>query len=272
VLSNPLQVNRIRLAAGVAVLAVLTAVTSASAAPSAELLVSGRGGQSVTLSVGSAGLDVAYPFFAEPRVPGPDGAVGGVAIQRLPGGRLVGGVLLQNAPGFDHALDVELADFGHSKLPAGRYRFTLLGTGRQSVHLQVLGATHARRLSTAGPVRPVTRTMAGGAQVFDSWSGPLGTVRRTDLVVIGGGSGGDLQQAEEAELCLQAGPAAGEPCLSGGGDSFTSPGAGASAGWSSMLYPPGSLAPGSYVFSGHVVGVGPASRTGHAGVVISLRP
>jgi hypothetical protein len=263
--------KRVRCAVIGAAVALLASSAAAWATPSAELLVTGRGGQSVALTVGKGGLDVAYPFFTEPRVPGPDGAVGGIAIQRLPGGRLVGGVLLQNAPGFDHALDVELADFGHSKLSPGRYRLTLLGTGPQSVHLQVLGATHARRLTTAGPVHPVTRATAGGAQVFDSWSGPLGAVRRTDFVVIGGGSGGDLQQAEEAELCLRPGSAADEPCLSGGGDSFTSPGAGASAGWSSRLYPPGSLSAGSYVFSGHVVGVGPASRTGHAAVVISLR-
>jgi hypothetical protein len=271
--SNPCAVNRLRAAAVVAVAVLLPVAfdADAQAAPAAPLDVAGLGGQSAVLVVGEGGLDVGYPFFTEPRVPGPDGAVGGVAIQRASDGRVVGGVLLQNAPGFDRALSIELADFGRTKLAPGRYRLTLLGSGKQAVHLQVLGSSTPRRLQAKGPVRPVTRTIAGGAPVLDSWSTRLGRVTATDYVVIGGGSGGDLQQAADAELCLQAGTAASDPCLVGSGGSMASPGVGSWAGWTSMLYRPGTLSSGSYVFSGHVVGVGPASWSGHAGVVLSLR-
>lgn len=269
--SNLPPVNRIRVAVMVATVGLLAPMATAHARTAAQLTLSGLGGQSVVLSVGRGGLDVGYPFFTEPRVPGPDGAVGGVAIQRVSDGRLVGGVLLQNAPGFDMALDIELGAFGHSKLPPGRYRLTLLGVGRQAVHLQVIGAVKGRRLTAAGPARPVTRTSGGSARIVDDWSGPLGSVRADDFVVVGGGSGGDLQQAEDAELCLQAGSSPAGPCLLGNGGSFASPGTGAAAGWTSMLYPPGALSPGSYVFSGHVIGVGPACTAGHSAVVIALR-
>jgi hypothetical protein len=255
----------------VATVGLLAPMAAAHAAPASPLTVSGQGGQSVLLTVGRGGLDVGYPFFTEPRVPGPDGAVGGVAIQRVSDGRLVGGVLLQNAPGFDMALDIELGDFGHSKLRPGRYRLTLLGAGAQSVHLEVIGAVKARRLRASGPARPVTRTSGGSARIVDDWSGPLGAVRANDFVVVGGGSGGDLQQAEDAEMCLQSGSTTAGPCLLGSGGSFASPGTGAAAGWTSMLYPPGTLSPGQYVFSGHVIGVGPACTAGHSAVVLSLR-
>jgi hypothetical protein len=102
------------------------------------------------------------------------------------------------------------------------------------------------------------------------WSDALGRITATDYVVTGAGSGGDLQQASEDDLCLQPEGATADPCLVGGGLTV-SPGAFASGSWSGYLYPPGRLAPGRYVFSGNAVGAGPGSATGHAAVVISLR-
>jgi hypothetical protein len=49
------------------------------------------------------------------------------------------------------------------------------------------------------------------------------------------------------------------------------PGDGAAGTWSEFLYAPGSIAPGSYVFTGNAIGVGSSSTTGHSAVVISLR-
>jgi hypothetical protein len=253
----------------------MVAVPAAQAAPprpTAPLVVTGLGGQTAVLTVPRGGLDVGYPFFSEPRLPGPDGTVGGVVIQRPSDGRLVGGTLLLNAPGFDRALGLDLVDYGHTQLPAGRYRLTLLGSGRQEVHLAVRGATTSRRLVARGGATPITRTSAGTARTLDTWTADLGRTGGSDYVLIGAGSGGDQQQAENATMCLQATSAAsGAPCLTGDGGGWITPGAGGAAGWSSMLFPPDSLPRASYTFSGNAVGVGPSSTTGHAGIVISLR-
>lgn len=250
--------------------AALSAVPAASAAPrSAPLVVSGLGGQAVVLTAPRGGLDVEYPFFTEPRLPGPDGAVSGVVIQRVRDSRLVGGLLLHNAPGFDRAIPIPLVDFEHTVLAAGRYRVTLLGTGKQTVHLAVRRASARRQLVASGPPRPITRVVASTSAFASTWSDRLGRVRTTDYVIAGAGSGGDLQQASEDGLCVQPEGAATSPCLLGGGLSLT-PGAGSAGTWSAYLYRPGLLRPGSYVFSGNAVGVGPASTTGHAAVVIAL--
>jgi hypothetical protein len=240
----------------------------ALASPSATLVVSGRGGQSVVLSVGAGGLTLGYPFLTESRLPGPDGTIGGLVIQRLHDQRLLGGVLLQNAPGFDSALDLPLVGFDKTRLAPGRYRVTLLGTGRSSVHLDVLAGRAPKRLTAAGPARPITRTASGSGSPIDTWSERLGRLTASDYLVVGAGSGGAAQQGDDAALCVQpTAAAAGTPCIGGDGFGF-SPGAG-SASWSDSLYAPGDLKPDSYTFTGHAAGAGPSSVSGHEAVVIS---
>jgi hypothetical protein len=249
----------------------LAAAPAAGAAPrTAPLVISGLGGQTVVLSVPRGGLDLSYPFFAEPRLAGRDDVVSGVAIQRLADARLVGGLLLQNAPGFDRAIPVPLVAFEHTVLKAGRYRLTLLGKGPQTVHLTVRGTKTGRHLVAVGPARPVTRVIASTSAVVSTWSDALGPVTAADYVVTGAGSGGDLQQASEDDLCLQPEGSAAEPCVLGGGMTVT-PGEGSAGTWAGYRYPPGSLKPARYVFSGNAIGVGPTSTTGHTAVVITLR-
>ncbi|MDX6198959.1 MAG: hypothetical protein QOJ79_2110 [Actinomycetota bacterium] len=242
---------------------------AAGAAPrTSPLVVSGLGGQSVVLSVGAAGLDVQYPVFAEQPLRGGDAGVGGVAIQGMGDSRLVGGVLLENAPGFSRAVTVPLVGFDHTVLRAGRYRLTLLGSGPQTVHLAARG-TAPRHAVARGAAHPITRVNAGTSPVATVWSDPLGHLDRNDYVVTGAGSGGELQQGSEDDLCLESQATVAAPCLLGGGFTVT-PGDGAAGTWSGYQYPPGTLAPGSYVFSGNAIGAGPSSTVAHAAVVISL--
>ncbi|MDT7539265.1 MAG: hypothetical protein QOI82_2850 [Actinomycetota bacterium] len=259
-----------RLAIGLALAAVLLAAPAALATPSGSLVVSGRGGQSAVLTVPAGGLVVTYPPFAEPRVPGPDGAVSGVVIQRVHDLRPVGGVILQNAPGFDRAITIPLVDFEQTVLAAGRYRITLLGTGRQSVHLAMRRTTKSRHLVARGSGGARTRVIASTTPIAATWSEPLGRINASDYVIVGAGSAGELQQASENDVCLRAAAVSDEPCLDGAGTTVT-PGEGAAGTWSEFLYRPGSIASGSYVFTGNAIGVGPSSTTGHSAVVISLR-
>lgn len=259
-----------RLALVLALAGLVAGASSALAAPrTAPLVVTGLGGQRAALTVPRGGWDVAYPFFTERRLPGGSDAVGGVLIQRARDAALVGGVLLQNAPGFNRAVPVPLVGFDHVVLPAGRYRLTLLGTGRQSVHLVVRGSARAHQLRARGAARPLTRVVASSAATASVWSDPLGRIASTDYVVTGAGSGGDLQQASEDDLCLEPEAVVQQPCLLGGGFTVT-PGEGAAGSWSGYRYGPGSLKPGRYVFSGNAVAVGPSSQTAHAAVIISL--
>ena len=259
-------------AVAVALAAVLVAVAApaAAAAPAVPIVVSGLGGQSTQLVAPRGGLVIEYPLFREPRLPGPDGAVGGVVIRRASDGRLVGGEVLQNAPGFNRALTITLVGTDRTVLAAGRYAVTLLGAGRQAVHLTLRGHAHGGRLLARGPARPITRVIAATAPVASAWSDALGTLSSQDYLVTGAGSGGDNQQASEQDLCLQQQGAVAAPCLIGGGMTFT-PGPGGAGSWSGDLYPPGTLRTGSYLFTGNAVGAGPMSVTGRAAVVISLR-
>ncbi|MDT7573264.1 MAG: hypothetical protein QOE05_3438 [Actinomycetota bacterium] len=250
-------------------LAALAAAPVAVAAPrTGSLVVSGNGGQSAVLTVPRGGFDVEYPLFTEQRLPGPDGAVGGVVIQRARDGRLVGGVVLQNAPGFDHAIPVPLADVEHTALRPGRYRFTLLGTGPQTVHLAMRRTTKARHVVAGGSGKPITRVVAGSAPIGSAWSDQLGRITSRDYVLVSAGSAGDLQQASEEDMCLQA-TGSQSPCLGASGFTVT-PGEGRSGSWSAALYSPGDLRSGDYVFSGNAVAVGPGSTSAHAAVVIAL--
>jgi hypothetical protein len=259
-----------RAALVLAIAAVLGAAPAALATPSASIMVSGRAGESAVLTVPAGGLVVTYPPFAEPRVAGPDGAVSGVVIQRMHDPRPVGGVILQNAPGFDRAMTIPLVDFDRTVLAPGRYRVTLLGTGRQTVHLAIRRTTKSRHLVARGTGGAVTRVLASTSPIAATWADGLGRITASDYVVIGAGSAGELQQASEDNVCLRSEATSVEPCVVGGGMTLT-PGDGAAGTWSEYLYRPGSLQPGSYVFTGNAIGVGPSSTTGHSAVVISLR-
>src|SRR3954468_5898318 len=107
-------------AAAALVVAVVVAPAAHAAPPApprtAPLVITGSGGQQAPLTVPAGGLDVEYPFFNEPRLPGPDGTISGVVIQRPSDGRLAAGVVLLNAPGFDRAVTIPLVDFDHTRL------------------------------------------------------------------------------------------------------------------------------------------------------------
>src|SRR3954463_8470535 len=64
--------------------AIAPAAHAAPPAPTrtAPLVIAGSGGQRATLPFPAGGLDVEYPFLNEPRLPGPDGTISGVVIQR----------------------------------------------------------------------------------------------------------------------------------------------------------------------------------------------
>ena len=243
------------------------AAPGAHAAPQGRLHLAGTGGQTAVLDVGRGGLVVDYPFWMESRLAGPDGAVGGVVIQDKATRKLVGGVLLENAPGFEEALGIPLVDFQGTKLPAGHYELTLLGTGRQEVTLPLRGRSDTIELAGKGRPRPSTRTVAADALAVDRWADDIGKVKAHDYLVAGAGGGGTLQQGGYSDFCVRR---AQDPCESGGW-MFVSPGPGSSSGWSAQLYPPGHLPAGSYSFEGTTIGAGPASTVGHTAVVITLR-
>lgn len=267
---NASNLTTVRRLLGIVVSAAVLVAPVAYAAPkkAASLYVTGQGGQSVDLVVPKGGLTVGYDPFPDERVAGPDGAVGGVMITRASDGELAGGMLLSNAPGFSGAVSMSLVEHDRTLLPPGRFRFTLLGTGAQTAVLELPGAARDRRLTGRGPARPVTRAVGSTAATFDEWVDAIGRVGPRDQVVIGAGSSGDLQQADENRLCLRA-AGSGGPCLLGSGGGFLSPGNGSISTWSSELYGQGSIPPGSYEFSGYAAGVGPASTVAHLAVVIS---
>jgi hypothetical protein len=243
----------------------VAAAPLASASPAPQLHVSGQGGQTAQLVVGAGGMTLEYPVFGGDRLPGGDGAVGGLLVQRSDG-RVLGGVLLENVPGRDDAIALPVGDWERTRLPAGRYRLTLLGSGPQTVSLDVRGA--ARTLRASGPARPVTRSTASSGLLLDRWNEQL-TVRPGDFVYAGAGSGGEMQQAGDSATCLAPADQPEETCI-GGEQVFASPGPGGAWGWGTSIYSPGTLEPGEYAFTGHAVGVG-LSTAGHSTVVISPR-
>lgn len=256
---------------GILACAALLAAPAVQAAPAktAALVITGQGGQSAELVVPRGGITLAYELFPGPRrLPGGDTAVGGVAFQRASDGVLAGGVLLHNAPGFDEALTMPLVESERTRLPAGRFRLTLLGTGPQTVRMELPGRSRGMRLAARGPSRPVTRVLAGSTPVLHEWSTALGRIGPDDQLVVGAGTGGDLQQAGSARMCVQQGSGGGA-CLLGEGFTSLSPGAGSASSWSSSLYGQGSLPPGAYAFSGSATSAG-AGTGAHLAVVISL--
>ena len=237
--------------------------------PAGELRLSGAGGQRAVLDVGRDGMRIDYPFFRTPRVPGPDGAVGGVLIQRLSTGKVAGGLLLQNAPGFDGAIEMGLVGFDGVTLPKGRYALTLLGEGRQQVSLP-LPSGRRMALKAAGPARPISKTAFADGSALHTWSDDMQLSKRPSIVVLGSGGGGERQQAAETHTCFR--PAADDDGLCLPPDSsgtMLAPGAGSSASWSNLTFFSEAGMAGDYVYSGRVVAAG-LSETGHGSVVITL--
>lgn len=256
---------------GAALLATVTLLVLGAPLAHAEtstgsVTVTGRGGQVAQLVVGGRGVDLDIDVFGARRLPGSDGAVGGLVVQR-PDGSPAGGVLLQNAPGFHFALAMPLIPEGNGHLSPGRYRLTLLGSGPQTASLVLRGDARAIRLRASGSATPVTRSGYASAATYSRWSDDL-RLRADDYLVVGAGTGGDLEQADSVELCVRA--AVDDACVGGNGLGF-SPGAGSSASWSSLTFSPRTFEPGAYVFQGSALGVGPASTTAHAYTVVSLR-
>ena len=251
--------------ATVAVLAAGAPLAHAEQKPG-QVTVTGRGGQVAQLVVGKGGAELDVDVFGAERLPGGDGAVGGLTVQR-PDGSPAGGVLLQNAPGFDFAVAVPLIPEGSSRLAPGRYRLTLLGAGPQTATLLLRGDSRTLRLRATGSATPVTRTEYGSAPTYSTWSDDL-RLRAAQYLVVGAGTGGDFEQADSVDLCVRA--ATDDACVGGSGFGF-SPGAGSSASWSSLTFSPRTFEPGEYVFEGSALGVGPSSSTAHAWTVISLR-
>ncbi|MCA1710306.1 MAG: hypothetical protein LC789_01170 [Actinobacteria bacterium] len=246
---------------------VVLAAPLAHADPQGQVTVTGRGGQVAQLVVGKGGVDLDVDPFGAARLPGGNGAVGGLTVQRSDG-TPAGGVLLQNAPGFDTALALRLIPEGTPHLGPGRYRLTLLGSGAQTATLQLKGDTRHLRLRASGSATPVTRTGYAGAATYSEWSDDL-QVRPRQYLVVGAGTGGDLEQADAVDLCVRA--ASNDACVGGDVLGF-SPGAGSSASWTSLTFAPDTFEPGHYVFEGSALGIGPSSTTGHAYALITLRP
>ena len=260
-----------RLGVVVAVLAVLVGATTASAAPGgARLQVSGAGGQSAVLTVPAGGMRVEYPFFENAQLAGPDGTIGGVLIQEMRTRKPVGGVLLQNVPGFDGmTLAHGLLGYEGVRLAPGRYLLTMLGSSRHTVSLPVR-AGRGSTLTARGAARPITRSVFADDASLHTWSDAVAISGRS-IVVLGAGSGGDLQQAGTGDSCFR--PAADDDgmCLHPDVSStFVAPGAGASASWSTLLFEMGAERAGAYRHSGRVAGIGPSSTAAHSGVVITV--
>jgi hypothetical protein len=232
----------------------------------ALLQLSGVGGQSTTLDIGARALTLAAPIFRHPRLPGGDGAVGGLIVQR--GSQLVGGMVLINAPGFPYALTWELTGPEDLRLSKGRYRVTLLGAGRQTVQMIITSGQPSQQLRAAGMARPVTRTFSGNGTTMHEWSHRLGDLKAGDTLILGSGSTG-TPDAHAAQTCLRRGStASASPCLEVDDVGFHAPG-GASYGGSSQTVREDE---GPFTYSGQIQTVGMGTRSGHVAVVISPRP
>lgn len=228
------------------------------------LTLTGQGGQTATLVVDSGPLTLAPDRFEHPRLAGGDGAVGGFIVQR--GERVIGGVVLVNAPGISTAVALTLGS-GDLRLSKGRYRVTLLGSVRQTASMVVSSGQPGRKLQAAGPARPITRSFSGNGSPLHQWSHRLGEIRAGDTLVLGSGSTGD-PAAHAAQICLSKGDAAPTgPCLGTGPLRFHSGGAFYTALTQTMPTDQGPM-----VYSGQMQTAGLRTRAGYMAMVISLRP
>ncbi|TAL25344.1 MAG: hypothetical protein EPN99_01780 [Frankiales bacterium] len=262
-----------RIAGLVTAFVLLVGAGAATAEPPAPstLRISGLGGQSAVLTVPAGGMRVEYPFFSTPRLPGPDGTVGGVLIQDLRTREALGGLLLQNVPGFSTALETGLLHFERVDLRPGRYVLTLLGTDRQTVTLPVRHKRGDLRLNARGPARPITTTAFDASSTLHTWSAPVQLPAAESILVLGSGAGGDNQQISYEQSCFRAAAEDDGRCLPADSDStFVSPGAGAAASWSSFMFLTDAGQAGDYVYSGRAVSLGTSSTAAHSSLVIRI--
>ena len=259
----------IRRAVFAVVLAIAVVVTGLPVHAEEEpgrLELAGLGGQTAVLHVGSRPLDLVAPIFRHPRLPGGDGTIGGVLVQR--GATVVGGMVLINAPGFPYALTWELGGDRTLRLSKGRYRVTLLGSARQTVQLLITSGQPSRKVLATGPARPVTRTFSGNGSPLHQWSHRLGLLRAGDTLVLGSGTSGTLE-AHARQTCLKRGDtASSEPCLEADEVFFHVPGGASYSGSTQTLL----ADEGHFVYSGQIETVGVESSAGHVAVVITPRP
>lgn len=260
-----------RVAALAAVLSMVVATSALAQTPTARsvLRITGAGGQHAVLSVPPGGMRLDIPFFTTPRLPGPDGTISGVIIQRLPSREFVGGVLLQNLPGFSGAVEQGLGVSDSIQLQGGRYAMTLLGSGPQNVALG-LPRRSSIVLTARGGARPVTRTAYAATGTAHTWSEPIEITSSDALLVLGSGAGGELQQAVVERSCFRRAPGDGLCLTPDSSSTMASPGVGSAASWGSQMYGTGPEQAGNYVYSGHVAAVGAPSTAAHSTVMITL--
>lgn len=231
----------------------------------ALLEFSGMGGQSSTLDVGSRPLELVPPMFRHPRLPGGDGAIGGVIFQR--GARQVGGLVLINAPGFPYALTWELGGPERLRLTKGRYRVTLLGNARHVVQTIITSGQHGRRLTATGPARPITRSFSGNGPGLHQWSHRLGPLRAGDTLVLGSGTTGS-PEVHAKQTCLRRGDVdSSGPCLELDEAFFNANGSSYSGNTQTL---PDDEGP--FTYSGQIETAGLDATAGHVAVVITPRP
>lgn len=269
-MSNPPRMRR--LAVLVSALVLLVGAGTATAGPrAAALRISGIGGQSAVLTVPAGGMRVEYPFFSTPRLPGPDGALGGVLIQDLRTREALGGLLLQNVPGFPTALETGLLHFERVDLRPGRYLLTLLGTDRQTVTLPVRHRRGDVRLTAGGPARPITTSAFDADSTLHTWSEPVRLPAAESILILGSGAGGENQQAAHEQSCFRAADEDDGLCLPADSETTAvSPGAGAAAWWGSLMFLTDPGQAGEYVFSGRTLSLGTPSTAAHSGLVIRV--
>ena len=251
-----------------ALLALMPAVAAAEPSTKGTLRFVGQGGQVASLVVPEGGLVLGYRRYP-PLLKGDGADVSGVLIQRASDRAAVAGVAVINAPGHPTAVGVPLIGESSPRLAAGRYWVTMLGSGRSDVTLDVENSRRDVLVPARGPATPITRTVGGKGASPHVWDEGLGRLNGREFVMAGTGGGGRGQQVGYANACVSASPA--EPSCLSGGASLVTPSLDGSAIWSSRIYEPGVLKPGTYRASGAAVGGPRGSAMGHIAVVIAPR-
>lgn len=257
----------VKLVHALAFLVLLSAATAASAQDgSGSLTVTGRGGQSVVLDVPPAGLRLDHPGATTPRLPGPDGTVGGLLVQRASDSSLFAGLLLMNTPGRQHLTAVDLIGQGSSRLPRGRYVVTLIGSGSQTITFPSAGPGPDRTVRATGPARPLTRSVYGAGAPLSSWSDEIAVKAPLSVLSFSVGGGGDAQQGSSTLWCLGRAEDPDDGCtFPSAATTDRSPGGGGT--WTTAHFV-GSVPPGALRFAGRGVSAGGAAA--HLGVIVDV--